>query len=458
MQKAAIAGHAETSLVESLEPHVLRAQLREKERTLSTLMGNLRGIVYRCRIDEHWTMEFVSDGCRELTGYEPGELVLNGRISYEELIHPDDRLRLRAQIATALEQKERFSIEYRIVCLDGSVKWVAEIGVGVYDATHSGLEGFIHDISERKVAERALLEAERKYRSIFENATEGIFQSTAEGRYLEANPALARIYGYDTPGALVASLSNIGAQLYVEPGRREEFERLVRAHGAVQGFVSQVYRRDGEVIWVSENARPVYDHAGRLLHYEGTVVDVSDSRRYEEQLKHQASHDALTHLPNRALLYDRLSQAIAHATRYGGLVGVAFVDLDYFKIVNDSLGHDTGDALLKAMAERMTACVRGSDTVARPGGDEFVLVISGEPDEAALAFTLERIRKGVAEPWQAHGRELRVTCSIGAALYPRDGADDATLLKNADIAMYRAKAAGRNAIEFFSGGGVNRER
>jgi diguanylate cyclase (GGDEF)-like protein len=154
-------------------------------------------------------------------------------------------------------------------------------------------------------------------------------------------------------------------------------------------------------------------------------------------------------LPNRALLYDRLTHAIAHASRYGGLVGVAFIDLDHFKIVNDSLGHDAGDALLKTMAERMTGCVRGSDTVARPGGDEFVLVISGEPDEAALVYTLERIRKAVAEPWLSHGRELCVTCSIGAAIFPRDGLDDATLLKSADIAMYRAKAAGRNAIEFY---------
>ncbi len=353
MQNPAHAGPGAGSLAESIEPHRLRAELREKERMLATLMGNLRGIVYRCRI------------------------------------------------------------------------------------------------SERKIAERALREAERKYRSIFENATEGIFQSTPDGRYIEANPALARILGYDTPGALVASRSDISAQLYVEPGRRDEFIRLARVHGAVRGFVSQVYRRHGDIIWISENARPVYDSADCLLHYEGTVVDISDLRHHEERLKHQASHDALTHLPNRALLYDRLSQSIAHSCRYGGLVGVAFVDLDHFKTVNDSFGHDAGDALLKTMAERMTGCVRGSDTVSRPGGDEFVLVICGEPDEAALAYTLERIRKAVAEPWQTRGSELRVTCSIGAAVFPRDGTDDATLLKNADIAMYRAKAAGRNAIEFF---------
>jgi diguanylate cyclase (GGDEF)-like protein/PAS domain S-box-containing protein len=449
MQKMATAPTHPSSSVEDLDQHRLRARLRDRERMLTTLMGNLRGIVYRCRIDEHWTIEFVSDGCRELTGYDPDDLVMNGRISYEELTHPDDRRRIRAEIDGALVEKRRFSIEYRIVCRNGEVKWVCETGVGVHDGADAWIEGFIQDISERKSAERAVREAERKYRSIFENATEGIFQSTPDGRYLEANPALARIYGYDTPAELVASLSNIGTQLYVEAARRDEFVRLAREHGAVHGFVSQVFRRNDEVIWVSENARPVYDSHGALQHYEGTVVDVSDSRRHEDQLRYQASHDALTLLPNRALLYDRLTQAIAHASRYGGLVGVAFVDLDHFKVVNDTLGHDAGDELLKAMAERMAGCVRGSDTVARPGGDEFVLVICGEPDEAALVYTLERIRKAVAEPWSSQGRSMRVTCSIGTAVFPRDGSDDAALLKSADVAMYRAKAAGRNTIEFF---------
>jgi diguanylate cyclase (GGDEF)-like protein/PAS domain S-box-containing protein len=378
MQQVAMHATSTSSPVEDLDDHRLRARAREQERMLATLMGNLRGIVYRCRKDEQWTMEFVSEGCRDLTGYEPDELILNGRISYEELTHAEDRGRVRAEIEAALAQKRRFSIEYRIVCRDGEVKWVCETGVGVREGADGWIEGVIQDISERKNAESAVREAERKYRSIFENATEGIFQSTEDGRYLDANPALARIYGYDTPVALVATLSNIG-----------------------------------------------------------------------DQLRYQASHDALTMLPNRALLYDRLTQAIAHASRYGGLVGVAFVDLDHFKVVNDTLGHDAGDALLKGMADRMAGCVRGSDTVARPGGDEFVLVICGEPDEAALVYTLERIRKAVAEPWSSQGRSMLVTCSIGAAVFPRDGIDDAALLKSADVAMYRAKAAGRNTIEFF---------
>jgi len=431
---------------------LLRAELREKERMLATLIANLPGMVYRCRNDEHWTMELVSDGCLELTGYEPQDLLFNSRISYEKLTHPADSARVREAIQSAIAQRRRFSVEYRIVCRDGAVKWVSEAGVGLgRDGRPGAIEGFVQDISERKAAEAALRDAERRFRDIFENATEGIFQSTIDGHYIHVNPALARIYGYETAVELIASLRNIGAQLYVEEGRREEFANLVRSRGVVQGFVSQVYRRNGEVIWISENARCVYDEDGAFSHYEGTVVDVSNTRRYEEQLRYQASHDALTHLPNRALLYDRLAQAIAYARRHGGLVAVAFIDLDHFKRVNDSLGHETGDLLLKSVAERMSACLRESDTVARQGGDEFVLVLASERDERAVAGTLDRIRHAIGEPWSAQHRVLHVTCSIGATLFPNDGIDPGTLLKNADLAMYEAKAAGRNVIRFFTG-------
>ena len=439
--------------VEPVESRLLRAELRETERRLATLIGNLPGMVYRCRNDAHWTMELVSEGCLELTGYPPHDLLFNSRVSYDEVVHASDRPRIRELIEAALRERRRFSIEYRIVCRDGAVKWVSESGVGIAAAGEHGLiEGFIQDISERKAAETALKDAERRYRDIFENATEGIFQSTEDGRYIHLNPALARIYGYDSPDELMASLNNIGAQLYVQPGRRMEFMTLVREQGSVQGFVSQVYRRNREVIWISENARCVHDSEGGFLHFEGTVIDVSNTRRYEEQLKHQASHDALTHLPNRLLLYDRLTQALAYARRHGGLVGVAFIDLDHFKRINDGFGHDTGDLLLKSMAERMSGCVRESDTVARQGGDEFVLVLASERDERSLQATLERIRNAVCEPWHAQDRALHPTCSIGVTIYPRDGADSATLLRNADVAMYQAKAAGRNAIRNFTQG------
>ncbi|MGN6086179.1 bifunctional diguanylate cyclase/phosphodiesterase [Trinickia sp.] len=173
--------------------------------------------------------------------------------------------------------------------------------------------------------------------------------------------------------------------------------------------------------------------------------------RAEDSIRHMANHDALTGLPNRTLLADRLSQALAHAQRYGRGVSVAFVDLDNFKLINDSLGHHAGDELLKTVAVRMRECLRSTDTVVRLGGDEFVLVLFDDwLDEQALRAVIERLRKAIAEPVQLNGQTYKVTCSMGFARYPTDGDDAQTLLMNADAAMYRAKELGRNNYQFYT--------
>jgi len=197
-------------------------------RLLTTITDNLVGMIYRCRIDAIWTMEYVSEGCHKLTGYRPDELVFNNRVSYDQMTLPEDREHVSRTIRAALAANEAFDVEYRIRRADGKVRWVLERGVGLVDP-HGHLawiEGFIQDISERMAANEALHEAVRRYRSIFEHATEGIFQTTPEGRYLNANPALAHIYGHASPDELVAHLHDIQRQLYVLPERRAEFVRL----------------------------------------------------------------------------------------------------------------------------------------------------------------------------------------------------------------------------------------
>ncbi|HVY63948.1 MAG TPA: EAL domain-containing protein [Gammaproteobacteria bacterium] len=424
----------------------------DSERVLGTLLGNLDGMVYRCRDDASWTMEFVSDGCERVTGYAPAELLLNGRVSYEEITHPDDRAWVRAAIRNAVVERRRFDLEYRIRHADGSIRWVWERGIAVRDAADRvvALEGIVEDVTARKQNEHALREAERRYRSLFDNAIEGIFRTTPEGRYLDANPALARIYGFATPAELIETLQDIRCQLYVDPTRREEFMRIAKARGSISGFESQVYRKNGDVIWISENARAVLDHDGRVLHYEGTVEDITERHLYQARIEQQANYDTLTGLANRSLLNDRLEQAILQAASYGARLAVVFIDLDRFKYVNDSLGHDVGDRLLQGMAERFKACVREFDTVARLGGDEFVLLLNGQSGPDSVATILERVLESVAQPWRHGTREFEVTCSVGVALYPDDGNDAAALLKHADSAMYRAKEHGRNNFQFFT--------
>jgi diguanylate cyclase (GGDEF)-like protein/PAS domain S-box-containing protein len=421
-------------------------------RLINTITSDLVGMIYRCSIDDLGTMEFVSEGCLKLTGYRPDELIFDNRISYGQITHPDDLERVNAAIHAALSEDNTYDTEYRIIRADGSIRWVSERGVGVFGANGEriAIEGFIQDITDRITTNKALHEALRRYRSIFENATEGIFQTTPNGRYIDANPALARIYNYPTPEAMIVALQDIQHQLYVNQSRRDEFVRLMFEHGNVRNFESQVYRQDGSIIWISENARAVKDANGAVQFYEGTVVDITERKYHEEELQYQASHDILTGLPNRMLLMDRIERAISRAKREEQKVAVVFVDLDHFKLINDSLGHHVGDRLLLEMASRLGSCIRSQDTVARLGGDEFVLVLTEQSDEPGVIHIIRRLLEVIAHPWIDEGHEYSLSCSIGVSCFPCDGNTADTLLQCADAAMYEAKDAGRNTFHFYT--------
>ncbi|WP_445371200.1 putative bifunctional diguanylate cyclase/phosphodiesterase [Methylomonas sp. HW2-6] len=443
------------SAVVEFSPHLspkLRALIQDRERMLGMLMSNLQGIVYCCLLDADWTMVFISEGCRALTGYAPSDLLFNKRISYEELTLAEDRRWVRQLIETSARTRKKFDLEYRIVHANGSIRWVQESGFPLFNEHGElvALEGFIQDVTARKHSEQAARDAEARYRSIFENAIEGIYQTTPSGQYLDFNPALARIYGYDSIQDLRNSISDIQRQLYVDPEKRAEYIDIMQAHGEVRHFEAQVYRKNGDIIWITENAREVRDLDGRLLFYEGTVEDISERKYYEQQIEYQATHDTLTGLPNRTVLSDRLQQAINFAARYGNILAVAFVDLDQFKFINDSMGHHVGDSLLVVMAERLSQCVRDSDTVVRLGGDEFVLLLCSLQKIEDISHSMQRILAAVAAPCTIDGLEFVVSCSIGIGVYPGDGHDAATLLKHADSAMYKAKQLGRNNFQFYT--------
>ncbi len=237
----------------------------------------------------------------------------------------------------------RFHCEYRIQHADRHVRWVWEQGAGVYGdhgerARRSRADRRGHLGSRRGRASAARSRAPL-LRSLFDNAIEGIFRTTLDGRYLDANPALARIYGFATPHELIASLRDIKSQLYVDSGRREEFMRIVKARGRDQRLrVAVSTARTAKSIWISENARAVFDDEGRVLYYEGTVEDITERRLNQARIEQQANYDSLTGLANRSLLNDRLQQAICSAASYGARLAVVFVDLDRFKFINDGAG------------------------------------------------------------------------------------------------------------------------
>ncbi len=259
-------------------------ELREKERSLETLMSNLPGMVYRCLNDEHWTMEFVSQGSLQLTGYMPEELVGNRTIAYGAIIHHEDKGVVWGNVQNALEEKKPYELSYRIVTAAGEEKWVWEQGIGVYAGDELlALEGFISDVSIQKFALEALSQSEEKYRGIFENALEGIFQIAPAGHFMTVNPAFATIFGYDSPEQILQNVTDIIHQLWVEPEDAEKLLRMIREQGTVENFETHGYRRDDTIVDVGINARAIYD-GDQFLFYEGNVVDITQ-RKQAEKLK-----------------------------------------------------------------------------------------------------------------------------------------------------------------------------
>ncbi len=317
------------------------------------------------------------------------------------------------------------------------------------NATHAYFIAIKQDITERKQIEQALRQAEEKYRAIFEDAVVGMFQSTPEGRYSNVNPAMAHMLGYNSPQELIASVTDIAHQVYVDSKSREELTRLLREQGMVKNFECAVYRKDGSKMWFSANVRAVSEN-GVLVGYEGTNEDITARRVAEERVQFLAYYDALTGLPNRTLLQDRVTKALAAARRQNHQVALLFLDLDGFKIINDSLGHAVGDLFLQEFAERLKTWAREQDTVARVGGDEFLIVLTGIRDGADAAVTAERLINSMTAEFLVQGHSLRISCSIGVSIFPKHGTDCETLIKNADAAMYGAKDGGRNNFRFFS--------
>ncbi|NMF57554.1 sensor domain-containing protein [Pseudanabaena yagii] len=324
----------------------------------------------------------------------------------------------------------------------------------------------INDVTQKMQAEEALKRAEARYRSIFENAIEGIFQSSVDGRFLIANPMLAKIYGYESSTDLIENLTDIGSQLYVDPQRRLELINLLKEQEDVKLFESEVYRKDGAIIWTSENVYAVHDVAGNILYFEGTVEDITASKIAKAEIEHLAFHDSLTNLPNRVLFRDRLSKALNNSSEklhsyldqmqeveiklIPPLLAVLFLDLDRFKLVNDTMGHAAGDRLLIEVAKRLSECMFESTFLARMGGDEFMIFVSDLQSVESIQQFAQLILQSFEVPFFVEEMALYIGTSIGISLYPSDGMDEDTLMKHADTAMFRAKERGRNHYQLYN--------
>ena len=262
------------------------------------------------------------------------------------------------------------------------------------------------------------------------------------------NPAFERITGYSAAEAIGRNCKFLQGGDHAQEGLNEIRSALREQRPG--NAVLRNYRKDGTPFWNHLYIAPVADDNGTVTHFVASQYDVTETRNYQEALRHLATHDSLTGLPNRALLLDRLQQAMASAQRHGSQVWVVFLDLDRFKLFNESLGHKAGDTFLKHIAERLEGVLRQTDTVARLGSDEFVLLLCEQPGTRLNFVLLDRISHAINQGMQFGQKDYFLTCSMGVAAFPADGADADHLIERADMAMFQAKERGRNNYQFYT--------
>src|SRR5258708_4226249 len=365
-------------------------------------------------------------------GYEPDQLV-GQRLP--DIFRDDERLDRTVSLHRRALGGETIQHETRWGDRDLFVRLQPLVDVG---GAIVGALGITIDVTGQK-------RAERRYQALFERNLAGVFRSSIAGELLECNEAFAHIFGHASGDATRGAAT---PELYCDVGDRADVIASLRSRGELRNFELRLRRRDGEVVWTVLNEMFVRGEHGDDDVLEGTIIDITPRKIAEERMLYQAFHDALTDLPNRFLFNERLTLVIAQAKRYGRKAAVMFLDLDDFKTINDTMAHTAGDELLRGVAQRLTACLRQDDTVARIGGDEFVFIIPEVAGAEAAARAAERILEVVRRPFTIQGRELFVTASVGIATFPTDGEDADTLVKNPDSAMYRAKEAGRNQFQF----------
>jgi diguanylate cyclase (GGDEF)-like protein/PAS domain S-box-containing protein len=371
-------------------------------------------------------------------GYTHAELLALAITDINQLT----RAEIEKEMARAIvEKRDHFVFPHRLK--DGRVRTVEVYSGPYHHQDRLILYSIVHDITERAEAERVIHEAA----TVFEATGEAIMITDAQGVIKRVNPAFTATTGYaeseavgQTPRLLKSGRHD--ARYY------EEMWGALLAEGRWEGEIWD-RRKNGEIFPIWQTITAVRDEGGKVVEFVALFIDITQRKRSEEEISYRANYDALTGLPNRNLLVERLDQSMKQARREAARVAVMFIDLDFFKQVNDTLGHAVGDRLLQAVAARMRLCVRETDTIARQGGDEFVVLLANIEDTSVASTVADKILAQMAAPFTLDDDEIHIGASIGITLFPDDGRDVETLFRNADLAMYRAKEAGRNNAQFF---------
>jgi diguanylate cyclase (GGDEF)-like protein/PAS domain S-box-containing protein len=403
-------------------------------------------------VDVDGRLVYASPVTERILGLDPDSLV--GTDAFD-LIHPEDRAMAQEAFASTRDGRDADRVEVRLRRADGTWRVMEAVATNLLDdPSVEGLVVSARDLTDRRQAEAELREAQERFRSAFEHAPIGMALVTIEGRLFRVNRALVQILGRGESELLAASLLD----LCLPDDREQCRESMSRLFTGVTQHVRLEQRflhHDGHPVWVSISASLVRDVHEQPMYLVCQIEDIGERRASGEALAHQAVHDPLTGLPNRLLFVERLGRALQDAEPQRARVAVLFLDLDRFKVVNDSLGHSAGDRLLVAVADRLSSTLGPNDVVARFGGDEFTILCPDVTSEETAELVAERIAAVISRPVALLEGEVFVTASIGIALSggagTAGGAADTpeTLLRNADAAMYRAKELGRDRAELF---------
>ena len=384
----------------------------------------------------------LSQKFKQRLGFAPDEIEDTPE-SWAELLHPDDRDDVCRAFLSHLKAGTPYDVEYRKRTKAGEYRWFNSRGQATWDESGRAtyMAGVVHDITSHR-------EAEERVQKIFHLSPTATYISNLDDRRLiEVNDAFCALFGYSREELVGHSMLDLG--LVVDPAAWADIGRRFRAERRLRDYYLQLRLRSGELRNVLVSAE-MMDRAGhpRAL---TTLNDITERKRQEARIEYLANHDELTGLPNRALIRDRIAQAMAQSRRTGTQLALMFLDLDRFKVINDGYGHPFGDGLLKEAACRLNRLVREGDTVARLGGDEFLVLLPNLRRSADAYVVAQKILDAFVEsPLKIGAHEAHVNTSIGVAMFPQDGQDVDTLITNADVAMYRAKDLGGGVYQFFN--------
>ncbi|MBP6493777.1 MAG: EAL domain-containing protein [Rhodoferax sp.] len=428
--------------------------LRVNEELFRQVTSQLPGMAFLALLKADGTREysFVSDGVRELFGVEPSDVIGNGNL-LKSFWHPEDRASVEAGVAGSAAQGQPFSLQYRIVLGDGTVKWVQTTSSSISSDHRGNLRcGVVLDITHSKRAEEQLRQSEERWKLALESTGDGVWDWHIQSGMEYYSRRYKEMYGYSEDKVWQQSDQ---FEDIVHPDDKEQLLRDQQAHfeGRTPTYRNEhrVRCSDGSWKWILSRGMVISrDAQGKPVRMIGTHTDITEWKKSEALIWQQANYDPLTGLPNRRMLRDRLEQDIRKCKHDGLQLAILFIDLDHFKEVNDTLGHDSGDLLLIEAADRIRHCVRDSDTVARMGGDEFTVVLSELSGAERLERILQKILGALSAAFQLGDEQVFISASIGITMYPADATEVESLFKNADQALYVAKGAGRNRFSFFT--------